>query len=109
MQYNALDTTYADTVLADLERVTESDTDTEVEEQVQTPWRLFLYDDDIHTFDEVIEQIIKATGCAYSHAEKLTWQVHNEGKALVVEGEFEECLRADSVLKEIQLVTEIKG
>ena len=40
MQYNALDTTYADTVLADLERVTESDTDTEVEEQVQTPWRL---------------------------------------------------------------------
>ena len=69
----------------------------------------FLYDDDIHTFDEVIEQIIKATGCAYSHAEKLTWQVHNEGKALVVEGEFEECLGADSVLKEIQLVTEIKG
>ncbi|HBX65967.1 MAG TPA: Clp protease ClpS, partial [Balneolaceae bacterium] len=27
----------------------------------------------------------------------------------VHEGEFEDCLRIDSVLKEIQLVTEIKG
>lgn len=109
MIYNAHDTNYTETVLADLEHATETSSETEVEEQVQTPWRLFLYDDDIHTFDEVIEQIMKATGCSYSHAEKLTWQVHNKGKAMVLEGEFEECLRADSVLKEIQLVTEIKG
>jgi len=68
-----------------------------------------LYDDDIHTFDEVIEQLMKATGCGRGKAEDLTWKVHNEGKALVHEGEFEECLRIDSVLKEIQLVTEIKG
>ncbi len=104
-----LDTFYAETVLADLEEATETKTESEVEEQVKTPWRLFLYDDDIHTFDEVIEQLMKATGCSLSHAEKLTWQVHNEGKAMVHEGEFEECLRIDSVLKEIQLVTEIKG
>jgi ATP-dependent Clp protease adapter protein ClpS len=109
MQYNAFDTNYTDTVLADLEHATETSSETEVDEQVQTPWRLFLYDDDIHTFDEVIEQIMKATGCSYSNADKLTWQVHNEGKAMVLEGEFEECLKADSVLKEIQLVTEIKG
>ena len=109
MQYSAFDTKYTDTVLADLEHATETSSETEVEEKVQTPWRLFLYDDDIHTFDEVIEQIMKATGCSYSNADKLTWQVHNEGKAMVLEGEFEECLKADSVLKEIQLVTEIKG
>lgn len=109
MNYDSLDKNYSDTVIADLERVTESDTDTDVQEEVHTPWRLFLYDDDIHTFDEVIEQVIKATGCSYAHAEKLTWQVHNEGKAMVLEGEFEACLRADSILKEIQLVTEIKG
>lgn len=85
----------------------------EVEEQtedtVHHPWRLILYDDDIHTFDEVIEQVMKATGCSLSRAEDITWKVHHEGKALVHEGEFEECLRIDSVLKEIQLVTEIKG
>ncbi len=81
----------------------------EVEEVVNTPWRLILYDDDIHTFDEVISQLMKATGCSLSEAEDITWKVHNEGKATVHEGEFEECLRIDNVLKEIQLVTEIKG
>lgn len=109
MASDLLDTIYTETVLADIEEATETKTETEVEEQVKTPWRLFLYDDDIHTFDEVIEQLMKATGCSYSHAEKLTWQVHNEGKAMVHEGEFEECLKIDGVLKEIQLVTEIKG
>jgi len=52
---------------------------------------------------------MKATGCSLSEAEDKTWKVHNEGKALVHEGEFEDCLRIDGVLKEIQLVTEIKG
>lgn len=84
-------------------------TDVKVEENIDTPWRVILFDDDIHTFDEVIEQIMKAIGCSYNHAEELTLQVHNEGKAIVYEGDFVECLKIDSVLKEIQLVTEIRG
>lgn len=83
--------------------------ETLTEDSVSSPWRLILYDDDIHTFDEVIEQLIKATGCSLAEAEDITWKVHNDGKAVVYEGEFEECLRIDSVLKEIQLITEIKG
>ncbi|MGD8427967.1 MAG: ATP-dependent Clp protease adaptor ClpS [Balneolaceae bacterium] len=79
------------------------------EEKDQTPWRVILYDDDIHTFDEVIEQLIKALSCSQAHAEKLTFKVHNEGKAKVFEGNFEECFEVNGVLKEIQLVTEIKG
>ena len=90
-----------------VEEITE--TDEEVSDAVRSPWRLILYDDDIHTFDEVINQLMKATGCDLSRAEYLTNKVHNEGKATVHEGEFEECLRIDGVLKEIQLVTEIKG
>lgn len=82
---------------------------TEEEEEIKTPWRLVLYDDDIHTFDEVINQLIKALGCSVSKAEKITLRVHNDGKALVYEGSFEECLKINSVLQEIQLVTEIKG
>ena len=84
-------------------------TDVKVEESIDTPWRVLLFDDDIHTFDEVIEQIMKATGCSYNRAQELTLQVHNEGKAIVYEGDFVECLKIDSVLKEIQLVTEIRG
>jgi ATP-dependent Clp protease adapter protein ClpS len=94
---------------AEVEETTETKEKEEVKDAVDTPWRLILYDDDIHTFDEVISQLMKATGCSLSEAEDKTWKVHNEGKALVYEGEFEECLRIDGVLKEIQLVTEIKG
>jgi len=83
--------------------------ETEEEESLDTPWRVILYDDDIHTFDEVINQLIKALGCSVQQAEKFTLQVHNEGKATVYEGSFEECLKVNSVLQEIQLVTEIKG
>lgn len=79
------------------------------EEQEETPWRVILYDDDIHTFDEVIGQLKKALGCNHSQAEELTYKVHNEGKAEVFEGSFEDCFEVNGVLKEIQLITEIKG
>jgi len=82
---------------------------TKEKEQEDTPWRVFLFDDDVHTFDEVIEQLIKALGCNASHAEELTFKVHSEGKAKVYEGTFEACFEVNSVLKEIQLITEIKG
>lgn len=82
---------------------------TEDEESVDTPWRLTLFDDDIHTFDEVIHQLIKALGCSVEKAREMTFKVHNDGKALVYEGSFEKCLKINSVLQEIQLITEIKG
>lgn len=87
----------------------EVETTEETEERVQTPWRVILYNDEIHTFDEVIRQLIKATGCSVQQAEKHAWTVHTEGKDCVYEGEFEECFRVQGVLREIQLVTEIEG
>ena len=83
--------------------------DEATEERLDQPWRVILYNDEIHTFDEVIFQLIKATGCAVEHAEKLAWQVHTTGKAMAYEGSFEECFRVQGVLREIQLVTEIEG
>ncbi len=96
-------------LLMQIDPNTESETEEVVDESIATPWRVILYDDDIHTFEEVIAQLMKATGCSLAKAEELTWKVHNEGKAIAYEGDFEVCLKVDSVLKEIQLVTEIKG
>lgn len=79
------------------------------EEHLDEPWRVILYNDEIHTFQEVIQQLVKATGCSSGRAEKLAWQVHSEGKATVYRGDFEDCFEVQAVLKEIQLVTEIKG
>ena len=79
------------------------------DEEENTPWRVILFDDDIHTFEEVIGQLIKALKCSRSHAEDLTYKVHNNGKAEVFKGSFEDCFEVNGVLKEIQLITEIKG
>ena len=46
---------YDDWMLSIPGGATESETEEEVEEVLQAPWKLILYDDDIHTFDEVIE------------------------------------------------------
>ncbi len=79
------------------------------EERLDAPWRVILYNDDVHTFDEVILQLVKATGCTTAEAEEKAWRVHTQGKAAVYEGTFEECFRVQGVLREIQLVTEIEG
>jgi ATP-dependent Clp protease adaptor protein ClpS len=69
---------------------------------------LILFNDSNHSFDEVIGQIIKATGYGYDKAESITMQVHTKGKAAVLNGELDKCLRAQSVLEEINLRTSIE-
>ncbi len=69
--------------------------------------RVVLYNDDWHTFDEVINQIIKATKCPFEQARTLTFEVHVKGKAIVHSGDIKECLEVSSVLQEIGLHTQI--
>ena len=72
------------------------------------PATVILFNDEILTFEEVIGQIIKATGCDRAKAEALTWQVHSTGKAAVYQGSVTECLKVVSVLEEIALRTHIE-
>ena len=75
---------------------------------VQEPAKVILYNDEEHTFDEVIEQIIKAIRCDPAKAEALTWEVHNSGKAAVFEGTMDDCLQVSHILEEIALHTQIE-
>jgi ATP-dependent Clp protease adaptor protein ClpS len=75
---------------------------------IEQPAKVILFNDEVHSFDEVIGQIIKATGCDQTKAESLTWEVHNSGKAMVFEGQMTECLRVSHVLEEIALMTQIE-
>jgi hypothetical protein len=70
--------------------------------------RVILFNDEEHTFDEVIGQIIAATGCSYDHAEDLTFEVHSTGKAMVFEGDLPQCLRVSGILEEIALHTQVE-
>ena len=74
----------------------------------QEPAKVVLFNDEVHTFEEVIGQIIKATGCDLTRAETLTWEVHNAGKAMVFVGEITKCVQVSHVLEEIELMTQIE-
>ncbi len=79
-----------------------------VEVVLQSPTKVILFNDEVHTFDEVIGQIIKATGCDQPRAEALTWEVHSAGKACVFEGDLTRCVEVSHVLEEIELMTQIE-
>jgi ATP-dependent Clp protease adapter protein ClpS len=82
----------------------ENDTDILIEQ----PAKVILFNDEFHSFDEVIGQIIKATGYDTTKAEALTWEVHNSGKAMVFEGQMDNCLKVSHILEEIALNTQIE-
>ena len=69
--------------------------------------RVILFNDDWHTFDDVIFQLILAINCDLKTAEKMAWTVHTEGKCKVYEGSMEECLAVSAILEEIDLKTQI--
>jgi ATP-dependent Clp protease adaptor protein ClpS len=79
------------------------------EEEVKTglSCRVILYNDDWHTFDEVIFQLIKALGCTYEKARGFAFEVHVKGKCMVFNGDMKECLKVSAVLEEIALNTQI--
>ncbi len=83
--------------------------ETEIKEGVKTeiPAKVIVYNDEWHTFDEVIYQIMKATKCDLETAERLTWEIHTKGKAVVFEGDLEEALYVSNVLEEIDLSVEV--
>jgi len=82
--------------------------DLQEEIAVREPAKVILFNDDIHSFEEVIGQLIKAIRCARKKAEGLAWEVHTTGKAVVYIGEIPGCMEVSGVLEEIDLMTQIE-
>lgn len=72
-----------------------------------SPARVLLYNDDWHSFEDVIVQLMKATACAAATAEAHAWTVHTQGRALVFQGARGDCERVVGVLREIRLHVEV--
>ncbi len=92
-----------------VETIPKKEKTTEKKPKITRPWQVILYNDDIHTFDEVIHQVQKATGCSLLQATQITMEAHFKGKAVAYKGGFEECHRVAGVLREIGLIVEIRG
>lgn len=86
---------------------TEYDYEEGIDTLVAAPCRVLLFNDDHHTFDEVIDQVCKATACSATQAESVAWEVHTTGKAVVFEGELFDCIQVSAVLEEIALHTQV--
>ncbi len=78
-----------------------------VETKLLFPFSVILFNDDFHSFDEVIIQLIKATKCSIQVAYQKTMEAHNNGSAKVFTGELNKCLQVSSILEEIALRTQI--
>jgi len=84
----------------------------QVEEEKETerglPWCVILYNDDVHTFDEVILQVQKATGVSLRTAFEITLEAHTMGRAVCFKGSLKDCERVAGILRQIQLHVEIE-
>ncbi|MDP2167310.1 MAG: ATP-dependent Clp protease adaptor ClpS [Thermodesulfovibrionales bacterium] len=67
------------------------------------PWNVILLNDEQHTFDEVVRQVMKATGYPHTKAEDITWEAHTSGEALCYAGSRKRCEIVAMVLEEIAL------
>ena len=75
---------------------------------IDLPAKVIVFNDEWHTFEEVINQIMKATGCGQNKAETLTWEIHSKGRAVVYDGDMAKCVIVSEILEEIDLSTEIQ-
>ena len=59
-------------------------TDRSTKTRRQPPYNVIILNDEEHTFEYVIELLVKIFGHSLSIAETLTWRVHNSGRAIVL-------------------------
>jgi ATP-dependent Clp protease adaptor protein ClpS len=78
------------------------------EVRTQDPAKVIMFNDDFHTFEEVITQLIKALRCTQSRAEGYAAEAHTNGRAIVYTGELTRCIEISGILEEIQLMTQIE-
>lgn len=93
----------------DIKKLQKPDFDLEIDNDIEIGLqsKVILFNDDWHSFEEVITQIIKATGCTFEQARDYTFEVHVKGRSIVFNGSMSRCLKVSSVLEEIALLTQI--
>ena len=88
-----------------------SNTETQQNEQtknhISTSYSLVLYNDDVNTFDHVINCLIRICKHDVLQAEQCAWLVHNKGKCNVKSGKLSDLRKMHSSLVNNGLSAEI--
>jgi ATP-dependent Clp protease adaptor protein ClpS len=67
----------------------EVDEDVDVLEQVDFPFQLIVWNDEVNTFEWVIESLIEVCGHTVEQAEQCALLIHNKGKYAVKNGDYD--------------------
>jgi ATP-dependent Clp protease adaptor protein ClpS len=62
----------------------------EVDIAVEEPYQLIVWNDDVNTFDWVIETLVEVCKHSYEQAEQCAFIIHFKGKYGVKQGSYEE-------------------
>ena len=76
-------------------------------EKVVNQYEIVLFDDDVNTFDFVIESLIQVCDHSLEQAEQCTWLVHFKGKCTVKTGELKDLQSRCSKLQQLGLSAEL--
>lgn len=89
-----------------------SNTETQQNEQTKkyssTSYSLVLYNDDVNTFDHVINCLIRICKHDVLQAEQCAWLVHNKGKCNVKSGKLSDLRKMHNALVNNGLSAEIE-
>src|SRR5260370_16694708 len=102
---NPMKNTTISLVSAPLQVVTAPDVDVHTLERLRAqfmrPWKVVLHNDDIHSFYDVADALVKSVpGLSAQKAWRITMEAHNEGRAVVTA-----CARKEAELYKERLET----
>src|SRR5579862_6356707 len=70
------------------------------------PYVVILYNDDFHSMDEVVGQLMKATAYTLQRCMEIMIEAHTRGRAIAFTGSGSACDRAAQILRQIRLQVE---
>lgn len=76
--------------------------------QVTGRWMVVIYNNDFNSMDEVVEVLMRATGCPTEEAIIETWEAHTYGKAPVHFSGRDECELVAAMIASIGVRTEVR-
>ena len=91
----------------DIEVITLDDVQIDNTDITNLAAKVIVFNDESHSFQQVINQLIKAIGCSYEVALEKTMMIHTSGQATVFTGKMIDCIRVSGIIQEIDLKTQI--
>ncbi|MCB0715763.1 MAG: ATP-dependent Clp protease adaptor ClpS [Chitinophagaceae bacterium] len=75
---------------ADSQENTQGKEEVDILTQTEEPCHLIVWNDEVNTFEWVIETLVDICGHSYEQAEQCAYIIHNNGKYAVKNGHYED-------------------